>query len=208
MSGATAARGRFVTFEGIDGSGKTTQARLTARALRDRGLTVLETREPGGTPVGERIRGVVLGVGHDTLCDAAEVYLFAAARAQLVETVIRPALERGEWVVCDRFVDSSLAYQGVGRGFGIETVIEANALAVGDCLPDLTIVVEIPLSTALARRGEGDRIEAEGGGFHARVAEGYRQVVARAPDRVRAVAGIGTPPEVHARVMAELDGLA
>lgn len=201
------ARGRFVTFEGIDGSGKTTQVRLAARALRARGLRVLETREPGGTPVGERIRELLLGPGPDALVDAAEVYLFAAARAQLVETLIRPALARGEWVVCDRFVDSSLAYQGAGRGLGLEAVATANRLAVGDCLPDLTIVVDVPLETALARRAGIDRIEAAGMGFHARVAEGYRHAVARDPGRVRPVSGTGAPAEVHARVMTELERL-
>jgi dTMP kinase len=198
-------RGRFFAFEGIDGSGKSTQTRLLAQALRDRGHSVTETREPGGTPVGEQIRELVLGVARGALCDAAEVYLFAAARAQLVAQVIRPALARGEWVVCDRFLDSSLAYQGVGRGLGIDAVAQVNALAVAGCLPDVTIIVEMSLEAAMVRRGTGDRIEAEGGGFHARVADGYRELVMWYPERIRVVSGAGTPREVHERIMGELE---
>jgi dTMP kinase len=196
--------GRFIALEGIDGSGKSTQCRLLAQALRERGRTVTETREPGGTPFGEQMREVLLGTDRGALSDAAEVYLFAAARAQLVAQVVRPALERGEWVVCDRFLDSSLAYQGVGRGVGIDAVDQANALAVAGCLPDVTIIVDMPLAVAMVRRGLGDRIEAEGGSFHERVAEGYRELATRYPDRIRVVPGSGTPRDVHARVIAEL----
>jgi dTMP kinase len=201
------ARGRFIAFEGIDGSGKSTQAHLLAATLRNRGISVRETREPGGTPLGERIRELLLGEGHGAVADATEVYLFAAARAQLVAEVIRPALARGEWVVCDRFLDSSLAYQGAGRGLGIEAVLAANALALDDCLPDVTVVIDVPLATACVRRGVGDRIESAADGFHARVADGYRRLVAMYPQRIRAVRGAGTPPEVHARVLAVVEEL-
>ncbi len=206
MTGAV--RGRFIVLEGVDGSGKTTQARLAARALRAAGRTVIETREPGGTVLGERLREVLLGASPGALADTAEVALFAAARAQLVAEVIRPALVRGDWVVCDRFLASSLAYQGVGRGLGIDAVAQANALAMDGCVPDLTVIVDVPAGTARARRGAADRIEAEDDAFHARVAEGYRQLAARFADRMTAVDGTGTPDEVHARVMARLGAVA
>jgi dTMP kinase len=202
----TSPRGGFIVLEGVDGSGKTTQARLVARALRATGRTVVETREPGGTALGERLRAVLLEASSDDLADTAEVALFAAARAQLVAEVIRPALARGEWVVCDRFLASSLAYQGVGRGLGIAAVMQANELAVDGCAPDLTVIVDVPPSVARARRGAGDRIEDEDDAFHARVADGYRQLAGRFADRVAAVDGTGTPDEVHARVMARIGG--
>jgi len=208
VSGPAVGGGRFVVLEGTDGSGKSTQARLLADALRGRGDVVVETREPGGTALGEQLRGVLLGSAPGVLCEAAEVYLFAAARAQLVTEVIRPALMRGEWVVCDRFLESSLVYQGVARGLGVDAVARANELAVARCIPDLVVVVDVPLEVAVARRGAGDRIEAEDDEFHLRVAAGYRELGARWPHRVRAVAGTGPPAEVHARVMAEVNGLA
>lgn len=165
---------------------------------------MVETREPGGTAAGEQIRELVLGLDRGALSDATEVYLFAAARAQLVAEVILPALERGDWVVCDRFLDSSLAYQGVGRGLGVDDVLRANALAVAGCLPDLTIIVDLPLKVAMVRRGLGDRIEAEGSGFHERVADGYRELATHYPDRIRVVSGAGTPQQVHERIMDAL----
>jgi len=200
--------GRFVVLEGIDGSGKSTQARLLAAALRARGDSVVETREPGGTALGERLRAVVLDSAPGQISAAAEVYLFAAARAQLVTEVVRPALMRGDWVVCDRFVESSLVYQGIARGLGVDAVARANELAVARCIPDLVVIVDVPLEAAAARRGAADRIEAEDGEFHRRVAAGYRDLAARWPARVRMVAGVGTSEQVHARVMGEVEILA
>jgi dTMP kinase len=199
--------GRFVVLEGVDGSGKSTQARLLAAALRARGDAVVETREPGGTALGERVRGLLLESADWEVSPAAEVYLFAAARAQLVTEVVRPALMRGEWVVCDRFVESSLVYQGIARGFGVDAVAGANELAVARCVPDLVVVVDLPLEAAAARRGAADRIEAEDEAFHRQVAGGYRELAARWPARVHLVAGEGTAQEVHARVMDEIDRL-
>ena len=194
---------RFIALEGIDGSGKTTQAGLLADALERRGLTVTRTREPGGTLLGERVRQIVLSgdPGHLTL--VAEAHLFAAARAELVERVVRPSLAAGRWVVSDRFLDSSLAYQGAARGLGIDTVLDINSEAVGDCLPDLALVIDTPVGAAAWRRSAAhDRIEAEGAGFQGRVAGGYRDLAARFPGRIRLVAGDGSVDEVHARVMA------
>lgn len=165
----------FVTFEGVDGSGKSTQARLLAEALREEGRDVVATREPGGTELGERVRELVLH--GDGAAPWAEASLFAAARAQLVEEVIRPALERGADVVCDRYVDSSLAYQGIARGLGVERVLDLNLIATGGLLPDRTFLLELPVAEALQRRGgHSDRLEAEGEAFAERVGIAYREL--------------------------------
>ena len=186
----------------MDGSGKSTQARRLAEALSARGVSVTTTREPGGTEVGERVRDILLAGEPGALSLVAEAHLFAAARAELVRRVVRPALDAGGWVVTDRFVDSSLAYQGVARGLGIDAVMAVNADAVDGCLPDLSLVIDVPIALATARRcAAPDRIEAEGDGFLERVAEGYRQLAARFPERVRIVPGAGDVDEVHARVM-------
>ncbi len=198
-------RARFVALEGVDGSGKSTQARMLAEALTARGVPVVLTREPGGTPLGEGLRGLLLDVAITTIGPVAEAYLFAAARAALVEEVIRPALERGEWVVTDRFVDSSLAYQGAAGGLGLDTVWDLNRRALGDCLPDLAVVIDVPVDVAAERRcADPDRIEAQGLGFQERVAEGYRALAARFPDRVVMVPGLGSVDEVHDAVMARV----
>jgi dTMP kinase len=173
----------FVTFEGLDGSGKTTQAeRLHARLGAD-GLEVVATREPGGTELGEQLRELVLHGGH--VSPWAEALLYAAARAQHVDEVIRPALARGAAVICDRYVDSSVAYQGVGRELGLERVLELNLAAVGGLMPDRTFLLALESTEVGARlRGEHDRLERESGEFHARVAEGYRTLAERFPDRI------------------------
>ena len=186
----------------MDGSGKSTQARRLAEALSARGVSVTTTREPGGTEVGERVRDILLAGEPGALSLVAEAHLFAAARAELVRRVVRPALDACGWVVTDRFLDSSLAYQGVARGLGIDAVMAVNADAVDGCLPDLSLVIDVPIALATARRcAAPDRIEAEGDGFLERVAEGYRQLAARFPERVRIVPGAGDVDEVHARVM-------
>src|ERR687892_2246593 len=159
----------FVTFEGLDGSGKTTQARLLQRGLEVDGREVLATREPGGTELGEQVRDLVLHGGHVT--PWAEALLYAASRAQHVEEVIRPALDRGAWVLCDRYLDSSVAYQGVARGLGLERVLELNLAAVGGLLPDRTFLLVVDASAAAGRVGDSpDRIERESAAFQERVA--------------------------------------
>ncbi len=172
----------LVTFEGVDGSGKSTQAALAAERLAEGGREVVLTREPGGTPLGERIREVLLDGPEMTAW--AEASLFAAARAELAERVIRPALARGAIVVSDRYLDSSLAYQGVARGLGIDRVLDLNA-AVADLLPDRTFVLLVDEETSAARLGaQPDRMEREGAAFRAAVADGYREVAERFPDRI------------------------
>jgi dTMP kinase len=173
----------FVTFEGLDGSGKTTQAAALVETLRREGREVVETREPGGTELGERIRELLLGGG--AVSPWAEAALFAAARAELVEQVIRPAIARGADVVCDRYLDSSLAYQGLARGLGLERVLELNLAAVGGLLPDWTALLVVPAAVAAARRPPtADRIEREGLEFAERVEDAYRDVARRFPERI------------------------
>jgi len=195
--------GTFISLEGVDGSGKSTQAVMLAEALRGRGHDVVHVREPGGTPLGEAVRDVVLGP--HAMSPWAEAFLFAAARAQLVADVIQPALAAGTWVVADRFLDSSLAYQGAARGLGIERVATINAPGIGGCMPDLTIVLDIAPGAATDRRadrGSVDRIEDEGEALQESVAQGYREVARLYPARVHLVPAGGTLDEVHARVMA------
>ena len=189
----------FVTFEGVDWSGKSTQAELLAAWLRQQGRAVLHTREPGGTPVGEAVRNVVLH-GHD-MSPWAEAALYAAARADHVELAIRPALERGEDVVCDRYIDSSVAYQGFARGLGEGRVLELNLMVTQGLLPERTFVVL--LDPAEARRrgaGEPDRIEREGEDFMRQVDEGYRALAEIFPGRIVMVDGGRSPDEIAEEV--------
>jgi dTMP kinase len=192
----------FVTFEGVDGSGKSTQAALAAAHLAEGAREVVATREPGGTPLGERVRELLLDGPEMTAW--AEASLFAAARAELAELVIRPALARGAIVVSDRYLDSSLAYQGAARGLGIERVLELNA-AVSDLLPDRTFVLLVDEPTAAGRLGRRpDRIEREGAAFREAVDEGYRAVAERFPERIVLLDGARPRDELAARVREEL----
>jgi dTMP kinase len=177
----------FVTFEGPDGSGKSTQAELLRASLVADGREVVLTREPGGTELGERIRELVLDGGE--MSAWAEAALFAASRAQHVDRVIGPALERGADVVCDRYVDSSLAYQGIARGLGVDEVLELNLRVTGGLLPDATVLLLLDPETAAGRAGATDRLEREGGDFHARVDAAYRELAARFPERILVVDG-------------------
>jgi dTMP kinase len=177
----------FVTFEGVDGSGKSTQAELLRDALAAEGREVVLTREPGGTEVGERVRELLLNGPEMT--PWAEAALFAAARAELVATVIRPALERGADVVSDRYVDSSLAYQGIARGVGVDHVLELNLHVVQGLMPDLTVLLLLDPAEAAARAGETDRLEREGADFRARVDAAYRELAERFPERIVALDG-------------------
>jgi dTMP kinase len=193
----------FVTFEGVDGSGKSTQARLLAEQLRAEGREVVQTREPGGTALGEQVRELILHGGR--MAPWAEAALFAAARAQLVDEVIRPALARGADVVCDRYLDSSLAYQGLARGLGIERVLELNLLATGGLLPDRTFLIAVPLDAAAARRGqEPDRIEREGSEFVERVDHAYQELARVFSQRVVVVDGSRRPEDIAGEIRGQL----
>src|SRR5918995_3090419 len=173
----------FVTFEGLDGSGKTTQKRLLQERLEADGRDVLATREQGGTVLGERVRDLVLHGGH--VAPWAEALLYAASRAQHVEEVIGPGLERGAWVLCDRYIDSSVAYQGVARGLGLDRVLDLNLTAVGGLLPDRTFLFDIDASLIGERlKREHDRLESEDVAFHERAADGYRELADRLPERI------------------------
>ena len=193
--------GLFVTFEGIDRSGKTTQAQMLVDALgSDRALAV---REPGGTELGEAVREILKG---SLPLDArTEALLFAAARAQLVAEVIRPALEDGRVVVSDRFLDSSLAYQGDARGLGVEEVRRVNAFAVQAVEPDLTIYLALDPAIAAGRAGQGDRFEDEGAALQRRVAAAYEQLAAASPGCWRRIEADRAPEEVHADVLAAVE---
>jgi dTMP kinase len=194
----------FVTFEGLDGSGKSTQARLLADRLRAEGTDVVSTREPGGTELGEAVRDLLLHAGDVT--PWAEAALFAAARAQHVAEVVRPALDRGATVVCDRYLDSSAAYQGAGRGLGLERVLELNVQVVDGLLPDLTILLELE-PAAVAGRLDGvrhDRIERDGGALFARVAEAYALLASRAPERYVVLDASRSPDDLAKEVHGAL----
>jgi dTMP kinase len=194
----------FITFEGLDGSGKSTQARLLVQHLAAEGREVVATREPGGTPLGERVRDVLLH--GDAMTPWAEAALFAAARAELVARVIRPAVERGADVVCDRFLDSSLAYQGIARGLGVEPVLQLNLAVVEGLLPDRTFVLLVDPEEAEGRSSRApDRIEREGGEFYAELDRAYRRLPGLFPDRIVALDGSGSPDEIAQRVRDDIE---
>ena len=185
-------RGVFITFEGPEGSGKTTQAEKVREKLGALGLDVLHTREPGGTPTGELIRNILQhDAGGEDIVPECELLLFEASRAQLVRNVIIPALQSGKTVLCDRFVDSTTVYQGVGRGFGVKQVQSVNDFAIGKAIPDLTIVLDLPACRGLERVSERspqgkhayDRIEREALSFHEQVRQGYLALAAAEPQR-------------------------
>ncbi len=196
----------FLTFEGVDWSGKSTQAELLAGWLREQGRTVLSTREPGGTPVGEAVRDVVLH--GDEMTPWAEAALYAAARAEHVERALRPALDRGEDVVCDRYIESSVAYQGGARGLGIERVLELNLMVTRGLVPDRTFLVLLDPAEA-RRRGAGrlDRIEREGDEFMRLVDEAYRSLAAASPERIVALDGARAPEEIAEEVREHVRAL-
>lgn len=191
----------FITFEGIDGSGKSTQVALLVETLASLGFEVVRLREPGGTDLSEKVRGLLLDPSN-TIDPAAELMLYEAARAQLVAERIRPALARGAMVVCDRFHDSTTAYQWAGRGLDLARVTAANELGCQGLVPDLTIILDLDPALAFSRAcATGmDRMEAAGLGFQERVRDGYRAIACREADRIHMVDASGTPEEVRAIV--------
>jgi dTMP kinase len=207
--------GRFITFEGPEGSGKSTQIRLLADRLARGGTKVIITREPGGTATGEAIRNMLQ---HDAAGEAldgrCELLLFTASRAQLMGHVILPALERGEWVLCDRFIDSTLAYQGFARGMPIDVLDQINTFAIGGRLPDLTLFLDLEIEQGFKRLelryggsvDSADRFELEGRAFHERVLDGYHQLVAREPERFCVVDASGEINDVAEQIWHSVTG--
>jgi dTMP kinase len=208
------ARGKFITFEGLDGSGKSTQLEKLARSLRAHGLSVTITREPGGTTAGEKIREVLLHSATSGLSPLTEMALMFASRAQHIHEVILPALAEGRIVLCDRFTDSTEAYQGAGRKLGTKPVLEMHEILCGNLQPDLTILLdhEVAFSVERARRRnrkhkgghserDENRFEQENRAFFGRVRQAYLAIAAREPERVRVVNARGTPSETHAIIM-------
>jgi dTMP kinase len=204
-------RGKFVTFEGVEGVGKSTQIARAADWLRARGIEPLVTREPGGTPLAEKLRALVLEPGHGTVGATAELLIMFAARASHVAEVIRPALAAGRSVLCDRFTDATEAYQGAGRGIDAAWIRQLAAIAHPGLAPDLTIVFDAPATVAnerLAGRGAGqDRIESEDAAFFERVRSAYLAIARREPERVRIVDATRPQAEVAASVARLLDAL-
>ncbi len=197
-------RGLFITFEGLDGCGKTTQIRLLARALRDHGRVAIETAEPGGTDIGRQVRRILLDPANQAIHSRTELLLYFGSRAQNVEEVIRPALSRGQDVICDRFTDSTLVYQGCGRGLDTQMILDLDRIACNGLVPDLTILIDIDLETSLRRarrRNERadsteSRIDEEGFAFHDRVRRGYMGLAKQYPERFRVIDGRASIEEV------------
>ena len=203
-------RGKFITFEGPEGGGKSTHARELADALRAEGHKVLVTREPGGTRLAEKIRGLLREEIEDPPVTRSEVLLFLASRAQVVANVIKPALARGEWVICDRFADSTFAYQGYGRGIDVQLLKNFNDFATEGLVPDLTILLDVPPEVSRARLAarqaatatQADRIEQAGEVFHSRLREGFLELARAEPNRFAMIDSCGEREAVSSAVLA------
>jgi dTMP kinase len=212
--GARGGRGLFITFEGTEGSGKSTQMRLLVERLRAEAFVVVENQEPGGTAIGREIRRVLLNPQNDEMSPITELLLMFASRAQAVSEIIEPALARGLIVVSDRFTDSTLAYQGEARSLGFEKVLEAHDLALGSLFPDLTICIDVDLKAGLERARRRnliqtgssveDRLDLQSLEFHERVRRGYAKIAKMEPERFRLISGEGNQAQVAARVWAEV----
>lgn len=203
--------GLLITMEGPDGSGKTLQMDMLETALRGQGYPVLRSREPGGTAIGEAIRDVILNPQYQEMDSMTEALLYAASRAQHVAEKIRPALEKGTIVLLDRFLDSSLVYQGIGRGMTIETIEAINRFATGGLQPDMTLMVYINFEEGLRRKrqqkGQLDRMEAQQEAFHRKVNEGYLTLAHRYPERIQLIDGSKSPEEVHQDILKRVQEL-
>ncbi len=196
-------RGKFITVEGIEGVGKSTNIEFLSSLIENKGLTVIRTREPGGTPIAERIRGLLLEHGEETMTDIAELLLFFAARSLHIHNAIKPALQTGQWVVCDRFTDASRAYQGSGRGLNQETINTLADWVEEDLQPDLTILLDAPAEIGLdrvGRRGAADRLESEKTEFYARVRDGYLALAKSEPERFAIIDASQSLAQVQAAI--------
>lgn len=203
-------RGLFISVEGPDGSGKSTQIELLKQYFEENGKEVLITREPGGNRISEAIREIILNKNFTEMSPVTEMLLYASARAQLISEVIGPAIEAGKMVISDRFVDSSLVYQGLARDLGVENVYEVNKHAIGDYMPDITFLFDLPAEVGIARKKdqkELDRMELEGLEFHKKVAEGYREMAARFPERIKTIDATLPVSDICGIVRAEIQKL-
>lgn len=201
-------RGRFITVEGVEGAGKTTHLPFIHARLTGAGLDVVNTREPGGTPLGESLRGLLLAPGNDPMASDTELLLMFAARAEHLDKTIRPALERGQWVLCDRFTDATYAYQGGGRGIEESRIAILEDWVQGGLRPDLTIILDVPVPIGMQRvhgRGEHDRFEREDWAFFERIREGYLRRARRHPERYRVTDASGGIDDVQVRLRESLD---
>jgi dTMP kinase len=196
----------FVTFEGPDGSGKTTQAKMLVEFLQARGAPVIYTREPGGTEISEQIREVILSTRNKSMRSETEVLLFSAARAQIVDQVIRPALAEGKIVVCDRYYDSTLAYQGYGLGLDLDALRAITKFATRGLVPNLTFYIDVPAEIGLARRhqGETNRLDHKDAEYHTRVRNGYLELAKAEPHRFVIIDGTGSIEQVQAKIQARM----
>ena len=198
--------GLFITFEGVDLCGKSTQAQLLVKYLREKKIEVVLSREPGGPPISEKIRQILLSREHAAMRPLTELLLYEAGRAQHTEELIKPSLEAGRCVILDRYADASTAYQGWGRQLGADLVKRINELATGGLSPDMTILLDLPPEEAARRAPEkdwqADRLEGEAIEFHRRVREGYRQLAAEEPDRIKLIDGRGSIDDIHSRILA------
>lgn len=202
-------KGKFVTFEGCEGSGKSTQIRLLSERLKKAGIPHMVTREPGGSDIAEQIRGIILSGRNTAMCDECEALLYAAARVQHLADTVAPALSRGEAVLCDRYIFSSYAYQGYGRGLDQAFLRNINAYAAEHYMPDVTLFLDIPPARAFERKhgaDENDRIEQAGEAFHRRVYEGYKELLRAWPGEMVAVDCSGTKYETSEKIVALLRG--
>ena len=200
-------KGKFITFEGCEGVGKSTQLRFLQKYLDDNGVKYFFTREPGGSSVSEQIRAVILDGKNTAMTDECEALLYAASRVQLLDEIIKPRLDNGELVFCDRFVDSSLAYQGYARGLGYEFVERINDYALKNFMPDYTVFLNLPPKQAFMRKGgadKNDRLELSGAEFHDKVYQGYLELSKKFSDRFIVIDASGTKFETHEKIVRAL----
>lgn len=200
-------KGKFITFEGCEGSGKSTQVALFKEYLEQNNIDYIFTREPGGTDISEKIRTIILDVENKAMTDEAEALLYAAARAQLIREKIIPSLESGKLVLCDRYIDSSFAYQAYARGLGLDFVKKVNSYAVDNCMPDYTVFLNISPTEAFKRKGgvdKDDRLELSGAEFHEKVYDGYLKTAREYKDRFILIDCSGTKAQTHQKIIDEL----
>ena len=201
-------KGMFITFEGVDGCGKSTQMRFLAEYLQSIGVDVVTTREPGGCTISEQIRDMLLSLDNYEITDMTEALLYAAARCQHVDEIIRPACDAGKIVLCDRFIDSSLAYQGSGRGLGIESIMDLNRYAIGDMMPDKTFFIDFPPEMAFNRMSKKrvhDRLETQSLDFYQNLYRGFKELAEMYPDRIITIDASGDKFQTKAIIQGEMD---